>query len=187
MNQKIILKYLKTTIINFPIKKIQLFKDEITVIINNNYLLNFLLFLKLHVLCQYKILTCISSVDYPKKQYRFEIIYELLSLRFNHRLKVKTLVNQLQYMESCENIFSSGGWFECEIFDMFGIFFLNHSNLTRILTDYGFEGYPLRKDFPLSGYVELRYDEKRKRIINEFIELSQEYRTFDFYSPWNLI
>lgn len=185
MNQKLILNHIKTVIKNFPVKKIQIYKDEIFILIDNYYLLKFLLFLKLHVLCQYQILTCISCVDYPKKQYRFEVVYELLSIRFNHRIKIKTNINQLQFLRSCEEVYLSSGWYECEIFDMFGIFFENHSNLKRILTDYGFEGYPLRKDFPLSGYIELRYDEKQKRIISEYIELAQEYRTFDFLTPWN--
>jgi NADH-quinone oxidoreductase subunit C len=87
-------------------------------------------------------------------------------------------------VESCENVYIAAGWFESEIFDMFGIFFSNHSNLRRILTDYGFEGYPLRKDFPLSGFIELRYDDSQKRIVTDYIQFSQEYRTFDFLSPW---
>ncbi len=186
MIHKIISKNLKTVIKSFPIQKVQLNKDEITFFVNNNYLKELLLFIKLHYLCQYKILTCISGVDYPKKQNRFEIIYEFLSVKFNNRIKIKVYSNQLSYIESCENIYPSAGWYECEIFDMFGVFFINHNNLKRILTDYGFEGYPLRKDFPLSGYVELRYDDQQKKIINEHIELAQEYRTFDFYGPWNL-
>jgi len=186
MNQKITEHYIKTLTTVLPLKKTKICKDEIIIITHYSYLLNILLFLKLHNLCQYKILTCISCVDFPKKQHRFEIIYELLSIKFNHRLKIKIIVNQLQFLESCENIYLAANWFECEIFDMFGIFFINHSNLKRILTDYGFEGYPLRKDFPLSGYIELRYDERNKKIISEYIELAQEYRTFDFYSPWNL-
>lgn len=185
MNPKIIFNYINTIIRILPIKKIQIGCEEISFLINENYLLKFLLFLKLHTLCQYEILSCISCVDYPTKQNRFEIIYELLSIRFNNRIKLKTQINQIKFIESCEKIYPSSGWHECEIFDMFGLFFTNHNNLTRILTDYGFEGFPLRKDFPLSGYIEIKYDEKQKRIISEFIELAQEYRTFNFSSPWN--
>jgi NADH/F420H2 dehydrogenase subunit C len=168
----------------FPIKKIQLFKNEIAVFIDNTLLLKFLLFLKSHNYCQYKILTSISGVDFIKKQNRFEIVYELLSIRFNNRIRIKNSINQLQLVESCETLFSAAGWFESEVFDLYGIFFINNSNLRRILTDYGFEGYPLRKDFPLSGFVELRYDETQKRLVSDYLQLAQEYRTFDFLSPW---
>lgn len=185
MNKNILLYHIQTLVKIFPLKKVQVYKNEIVLIIENKFLLKLLLFLKNNVMCQYKILICISGIDYPKKKYRFEIAYELVSIRYNIRLRIKTCVNQLNFVDSSEQIFSAANWFECEVFDMFGIFFSNHSNLKRILTDYGFEGYPLRKDFPLSGYVELRYDEKLKRIVNEYIELAQEYRTFDFYSPWN--
>jgi len=187
MNQKINIKNIKMLIKIFPIKKVQVYKNEIVMFVDSQYLLKFLLFLKSHVMCQYSILTCISGVDYFKKYNRFETVYDLLSIRYNNRMRVKISVNQLQFVDSCEKIYPSAGWYECEIFDMFGIFFANHKNLKRILTDYGFEGYPLRKDFPLSGYVELRYDDKQKRIISEYIELAQEYRTFDFSSPWNRI
>lgn len=168
----------------FPIKKVQIFNNEIAVFIENSLLLKFLTFLKYHTFCQYKILTSISGIDFIKKQDRFEIVYELLSVRYNNRIRIKNSINQLQLVNSCERIFSSAGWFESEVFDMYGIFFTNNSNLRRILTDYGFEGYPLRKDFPLSGFVELRYDETQKRLITDYIQLAQEYRTFDFLSPW---
>lgn len=186
MNQKqIIIKHIKMITKIFPIKKVQVYKNEIVIFIESCFLFNLLLFLKFHTVCQYQILTSISGVDYPKKQNRFEVVYDLLSIRYNNRIRIKTLINQLQLVDSCEKIFLAAGWFESEVYDMYGIFFANHSNLRRILTDYGFEGYPLRKDFPLSGFVELRYDEKQKRIISEYIELAQEYRTFDFLSPWN--
>ena len=96
------------------------------------------------------------------------------------------LQNELESIESCIEIFPSSSWYECEVWDMYGIFFKNHTNLRRILTDYGFEGHPLRKDFPLNGYIEVRYSENQKRVINESIEFSQEYRTFNFFGPWNL-
>jgi NADH-quinone oxidoreductase subunit C len=168
----------------FPIKKIQIFKNEIAIFIENTLVLNFLILLKYHIFCQYKVLTSISGVDFIKKQNRFEIVYELLSIRYNNRIRIKNSINQLQLVDSCEHLFSAAGWFESEVFDMYGIFFMNNSNLRRILTDYGFEGYPLRKDFPLSGFVELRYDETQKRLVSDYIQLAQEYRTFDFLSPW---
>ena len=151
-----------------------------------NHLLDILLFFKNHILYQFKILTCISCVDYPMNKYRFKIVYELLSIRFNARLRVKVFTHELLGLDSCEKLFLAGSWYECEIFDMFGVFFKNHSNLKRILTDYGFEGHPLRKDFPLSGFIEMRYHESKKRVVTESIELSQEYRTFKFLSPWEV-
>lgn len=187
MNKKIIIKNIKMLVKTFPIKRVQVYQNETVIFVDSHYLLKFLLFLKSHVMCQYQILTSISGIDYPKKHNRFEIAYDLLSIKYNHRIRVKISINQLQFIDSCEKIYSAAGWFECEVFDMFGIFFANHMNLKRILTDYGFEGFPLRKDFPLSGYVELRYDDRQKRIISEYIELAQEYRTFDFSSPWTRI
>ena len=108
----------------------------------------------------------------------------MLSIKYNNRIRIKISIDQLQIVESCEKLYISAGWYENEIFDMFGIFFFNHSNLRRILTDYGFEGYPLRKDFPLSGFIELRYDDSQKRIVTDFIQFSQEYRKFEFLNPW---
>lgn len=168
-----------------PIKKIQFFNSEITLIVQTKDILEILLFFKNHFLCQFKILTCISGVDYPKNQYRFCIVYDLLSVRYNTRLKIKIFTYELGSIFSSTTVFSAAGWFESEIWDMFGVFFKNHTNLKRILTDYGFQGYPLRKDFPLSGFIEMRYNETQKRVISESIELSQEYRTFNFLSPWD--
>ena len=185
MNLNLItLANIKMIVKTFPIKRIQIFKEEIVIYIDSSFILYFLVFLKYHTLCQYKILISLSGIDYIKKQNRFELVYDLLSVKFNSRIRIKLSVNQLQMVESCENVFIAAGWFESEIFDMFGIFFSNHSNLRRILTDYGFEGYPLRKDFPLSGFIELRYDDSQKRIVTDYIQFSQEYRTFDFLSPW---
>lgn len=185
MSNKIIIKNLNNITKIFPVKKIQLYKNEVVIFISNIHIQKFLLFLKLHTLCQYSLLSSISGVDYIKKQYRFEIVYELLSIRYNNRIRIKTFTDLLGVLTSSEQIYASAGWFESEIFDMFGVFFKNHTNLRRLLTDYGFQGYPLRKDFPLSGYIELKYDAKKKRIISEYLELSQEYRTFDFLNPWN--
>ena len=181
---KIFVENLKILSKIFPIKKIQIYNSEISVVLYNKDLIDGLLFFKNNILYQFKILTCISGVDYPANKYRFKIVYELLSVRYNIRLRVKIFNHELIPASSCENLFPAAGWFECEIWDMFGIFFQNHSNLKRILTDYGFEGYPLRKDFPLSGYVEMCYNEVQKGVKEESIELSQEYRDFDTYSIW---
>jgi NADH/F420H2 dehydrogenase subunit C len=135
--------------------------------------------------CQYKVLTAITGTDYPERIDRFEVSYELLSLKFNNRLRVKTSINEVGSLESITKVYSSANWWEREIWDMFGIFFSNHPDLRRILTDYGFEGYPLRKDFPLSGYVEVRYDDTVKRVVCEPLELAQEFRSFNFESPWS--
>lgn len=167
-----------------PIKKIQFYNSEMTLVVETEDIIHILLFFKNHFLCQFKILTCISGVDYPKSNYRFVIVYDLLSVRYNARLKIKIFTYELADVYSVVNVYSAAGWFESEIWDMFGIFFKSHANLKRVLTDYGFQGYPLRKDFPLSGFIEMRYNETQKRVINESIELSQEYRTFNFLSPW---
>jgi len=186
MKLKLIIENLKNITKICPIQKIQIHNSEITLIIKSNFLLEVLLIFKNHIGFQFKILTCISGVDYPINKYRFKLVYELLSIRYNSRLRIKIFLNELMSVNSCDKLFLTGGWYECEIWDMFGIFFTNHSNLKRILTDYGFEGYPLRKDFPLSGFIEMRYNEIEKRVIAEPIELAQEYRTFKFLSPWEI-
>lgn len=186
MNKHIILlvENLKNIAKICPVEKIQIFNSEITLVVKASQLLNTLLFFKNHILYQYKILTCISGVDYAMNKYRFKLVYELLSIRYNSRIRIKILSHELMAVDSCHTLFFTASWYECEMWDMFGIFFKNHDNLRRILTDYGFEGYPLRKDFPLSGFIEMRYHETKKRVINESIELSQEYRAFKFLSSW---
>jgi len=186
MNQQLVIKSIYNIFRTCPIEKIQIFNESLILVIKPNLLFDILLFFKLHILYQFDILTCISGVDYPANKYRFKLVYELLSIRYNYRLKIKTFAHELTAINSCNKLFLSGKWYECEIWDMFGVFFIDHPNLKRILTDYGFEGYPLRKDFPLSGFVEMRYNEIQKRVINESIELCQEYRTFTFLSPWEL-
>jgi len=181
---KLFVENLKIVSKIFPVKKIQIYNYETAIVVHASDLLNILIFLKNNILYQFKLLTCISGVDYPMNKYRFKIVYELLSIRYNSRLRVKIFNHELVPVDSCEFLFPSAGWFECEIWDMFGIFFRNHSNIRRILTDYGFEGYPLRKDFPLSGYVEMNYNEIQKGVKEESIELSQEYRDFDTFSIW---
>jgi NADH/F420H2 dehydrogenase subunit C len=170
-----------------PILKIQFHVNDISVVINKNNLIPILIFLKNNIQYQFKVLTCISGVDYPNKKYRFELTYELLSVRYNNRLRVKIFSDEISPIKSINNVYSASNWYEAEIWDMFGIFFTNHPNLSKLLTDYGFEGYPLRKDFPLTGFVESSYDYVRKRVVNEKVELSQEYRSFKFESPWEIL
>ena len=132
----------------------------------------------------FKQLIDICAVDYPNKEDRFEIVYHLLSLGLNQRIRIKVLVKDGEILPSVVSCYSAANWVEREIWDLFGIVFSGHPDLRRILTDYGFEGYPLRKDFPLTGFVEVSYDDKEKRVINQSVDLAQDFRTFDFESPW---
>lgn len=167
-----------------PILTYQKIQDENILVILNSHLVFILLFLKKHIGYQYKILSCISGVDFLGKTYRFSIIYDLLSLTFNNRIRIKIFVDEITFVTSCTSVFVNADWWEREIWDLFGIYFSQHSDLRRILTDYGFEGAPLRKDFPLSGFVEVRYDETKKRVVLEPLELAQEFRAFVFETPW---
>ncbi len=162
------------------ISKIQIKQNSLVLTIFTNYLPFICEFLKNHTNTQYSTLIDIVVIDYPLKTKRFEVVYSLLSIPHNKRVFLKCYLPTLPAIHSITSIYSVASWFEREAWDMFGIFFLNNFDLRRILTDYGFEGHPFRKDFPLSGYVELRYDENQKRIISEFLEVSQEYRHFDF-------
>ena len=167
-----------------PILRFELYKHESSFLVLTSIFNKILIIFKNHFKYQFKVLTCISGVDYPENLYRFKIVYELLSIKFNSRLRLKILVDELTPVNSIENIFPGASWWESEIWDMFGVFFLNQYNLTRLLTDYGFQGYPLRKDFPLSGFTESKYNSVKNRVVYENIELAQEYRTFEFISPW---
>jgi NADH dehydrogenase (ubiquinone) Fe-S protein 3 len=167
-----------------PILIYQRINDEKIIVVSHQKL-NFVLnCLKLHFGYQYHLLTSISGVDFLGKDYRFSVVYDLLSLTFNSRIRVKVFVNEITSVPSIVNTFINANWWEREVWDMYGIYFDNHPDLRRILTDYGFEGHPMRKDFPLSGYVEFRYDENKKRVIGEPIELTQEFRSFNFEMPW---
>ena len=135
--------------------------------------------------CQCQLLMDITGVDYPDRiKARFEVVYQLLSLRHNHRIRVKLSVDEDTLVPSAVNLYSSALWYEREIWDMYGVMFDGNPDLRRILTDYGFEGHPQRKDFPLTGYVELRYDEELKRVVYEPVKLTQDFRSFDYLSPW---
>jgi NADH/F420H2 dehydrogenase subunit C len=168
-----------------PVDCLQVLNNEVICTVQPQHILFVLTFLRDHVNCQYKVLSAVTGTDYPEKADRFEISYELLSIKFNNRLRVKTSVNEVGSIESVTKIYNSANWWEREVWDMLGVFFSNHPDLRRILTDYGFEGYPLRKDFPLSGYVEVRYDDTVKRVVCEPLELAQEFRSFNFESPWS--
>lgn len=181
---KLLEENLKDLVQVCPVEKIRLYDENLTVEVKSEHVHDVLFFFRYHTLYQFEILTCISGVDYPMNKYRFKVVYDLLSIRYNSRLRVETFAHELLSLDSCSDIFPAANWYECEVWDMYGIFFNNHPNLKRILTDYGFEGHPLRKDFPLSGYVEMRYNEIEKRVVHESIELCQEYREFSFLSPW---
>jgi len=134
--------------------------------------------------CQFKQLMDICGVDYPEREQRFDVVYNLLSLTHNSRIRIKIQTNEETHVPSICSVFSSAAWWEREAWDLYGIFFSEHPDLRRILTDYGFDGHPLRKDFPLTGYLEVRYDDEQKRVVYEPVKLTQEYRNFDFLSPW---
>ena len=134
--------------------------------------------------CRFQVMIDLCGVDYPDRPERFEVVYNLLSLKLNQRIRVKVTAGEEDLVPSITGVHSAAGWFEREAWDLYGIFFSDHPDLRRILTDYGFEGHPLRKDFPLTGYVELRYDEEQKRVVYDKVKLKQEFRSFDFVSPW---
>jgi NADH/F420H2 dehydrogenase subunit C len=169
----------------FPFVSYQYLQGEGVFIVLNKHLLFVLTFLKLHIGFQYTLLSCVSGVDILNSKYRFAVVYDLLSLTYNSRIRVKVFVNEMTAVPSLISIYINSDWWEREVWDMYGILFLGHPDLRRILTDYGFEGHPMRKDFPLSGYVEVRYDETKKRIVLEPVELTQEYRLFSFETPWS--
>ena len=141
-------------------------------------------FLKTDSACRFSSLVDITAVDHPERAERFDMVYHFLSMYQNHRIRLKVAVGEEEMVPSLVNIHPSANWFEREVFDMFGILFSGHPDLRRILTDYGFRGFPLRKDFPTTGYTEVRYDEAQKRVVYEPVKLVQEYRQFDFMSPW---
>ena len=158
--------------------------EELIIETNSDDLIDVITFLKSNDNCSFRQLIDIAGVDYPADDKRFELVYLLLSHEFNSRIKISVKFEIGKKINSIVNIFPSANWMEREVFDMFGVEFQNHPDLRRILTDYNFEGYPLRKDFPLTGFKEVRYSEKDKKVIYEPVKLEQEYRDFDFQSPW---
>ena len=163
---------------------LQIADDEIVISSAATSLLRLIQFLKEDQNCKFNILIDICGVDYPEKDKRFEIVYHFLSLSVNRRIRVKLMTNEETKVPSIVDLFPSAGWYEREVYDLFGVIFSGNTDLRRLLTDYGFKGHPLRKDFPLTGYVEVRYDEEQKRVIYEPVKLTQEFRNFDFVSPW---
>lgn len=157
---------------------------ELELTIERSAIIKVLTFLRDDANCQFKQLVDICGVDYPEKEFRFCIVYNLLSMVHNRRIRIKVWTNEDEPVGTAVPVFSAANWFEREVWDLYGVYFSEHPDLRRILTDYGFEGHPLRKDFPLTGYVELRYDDEQKRVVYEPVKLSQDFRTFDFLSPW---
>lgn len=153
----------------------------------NKHLLGLLTFLKNNQHLQFKTLISITATDFPQNKERFELSYFLLSYKLNTRLIIKLTTNDTTPVNSIVSIYSGANWYEREVWDLFGVFFSNHPDLRRILTDYGFEGFPFRKDFPQTGFVEVRYDDEKKHVLYEPLEIAQEFRSFDFISPWTNI
>jgi len=158
--------------------------DELSITTQRASLVKLMTFLRDDSNCQFKVLVDVTAVDYPERDERFEVVYNLLSVALNQRIRIKVTTDETAPVPSVTSVFSTAGWFEREVWDLFGVLFTDHPDLRRLLTDYGFQGHPLRKDFPLTGYVELRYDAEQKRVVYEPVKLTQEFRTFDFISPW---
>jgi NADH-quinone oxidoreductase subunit C len=157
---------------------------ELSLFVEAGDIIDVLTFLKNDVQCQFFAFIDISGVDYPVREKRFEVVYHLLSPRQNQRIRVKVSTDEETPIPSVIEVFPAANWYEREVYDLYGVFFTDHPDLRRILTDYGFEGHPLRKDFPLTGFVEVRYNDEAKRVVYEPVELRQEFRNFDFLSPW---
>ena len=157
---------------------------ELTILVRTASIVKVMSFLRDDTTCLFKQVVDVCGVDYPSRELRFDVVYHLLSMKHNQRVRVKVHTDEDTAVPSITGVFSAAGWFERETWDMYGVMFSDHPDLRRILTDYGFEGHPLRKDFPLTGYVEVRYDEEQKRCVYEPVKLTQDFRNFDFLSPW---
>ncbi|HEY3638129.1 MAG TPA: NADH-quinone oxidoreductase subunit C [Rhizomicrobium sp.] len=157
---------------------------ELTLDVERDEIVRVLSYLRDNSACQFTMLIDIAGVDWPQRERRFDVVYHLLSLEKNRRIRLKLETDENSPVPSCVSVHPGANWFEREAFDMYGITFADHPDLRRLLTDYGFSGYPFRKDFPLTGYVELRYDEEQKRVVYQPVDLVQEFRDFDFMSPW---
>ena len=169
------------------VQRASIFKDELALHCAPSSIPHVLETLRDHRSTQYRQLMEVTAVDWPSNEHRFEMVYSLLSVEYNSRILVKSHASETLPVPSVSHLFSSAIWAEREVWDMFGVVFTGHPDLRRILTDYGFEGHPLRKDFPLTGFTEIRYDEEKKRIVSEPVELAQEYRKFDFPNPWEQV
>jgi NADH-quinone oxidoreductase subunit C len=170
----------------FPedVTKTEIAYGELIATVGRDAILRVLAFLRDDPRCLFSMLVDICGVDYPDRAERFDVVYNLLSLKHNQRIRLKVTTDEESPVPSATAIYSAAGWFEREAWDLYGIYFADHPDLRRLLTDYGFEGHPMRKDFPLTGYVELRYDEDQKRVVYQPVRLKQEFRSFDFLSPW---
>lgn len=163
---------------------VTIMQDELSIKVHRQYIQKVLNFLRDDAELLFKQLIDIAGVDYPERPARFDVVYHLLSLQHNSRIRVKIETDELHPVPSVCSIFNAANWYEREIWDMFGILFDGHPDLRRLLTDYGFQGHPLRKDFPLSGHVEVRYDHEQRRVVYDTLNLTQDYRNFDYLSPW---
>ena len=157
---------------------------ELTIGVARDRIVDALTFLRDDARCRFEVLIDICGVDWPARGERFDVVYHLLAPRLNQRIRVKLKTDEATPVASVVEVYPAANWFEREAYDMYGILFSGHPDLRRLLTDYGFQGHPLRKDFPLTGYVEVRYDDEQKRVVYEPVELTQEFRSFDFESPW---
>ena len=166
------------------VKKTEIIRDELIIWADRDGLLKVLRFLRDNNECYFTQLVDITAIDYPNKPERFTLVYNMLSMRQNMRVRVKTTTDEDTPVPSATSLFSAANWYEREVWDMYGVMFASHPDLRRILTDYGFEGHPLRKEFPLTGYNEVRYDEEEKRVVYEPVKLQQDFRNFDYLSPW---
>ncbi|MBV0892267.1 NADH-quinone oxidoreductase subunit C [Paracoccus sp. Z118] len=158
--------------------------DELTLTVNAGGIAALAEFLRTEPTCRFSTLIDITAIDFPNRPARFDVVWQFLSMYTNQRIRIKAAVREDDLVPSLTRVHPSAGWFEREVFDMFGIMFSGHPDLRRILTDYGFQGHPLRKDFPTSGYVQVRWNDSLKRVVYEPVNLTQEYRQFDFLSPW---
>lgn len=163
----------------------QIIADELILTVRREAIIEVLQFLRDDADCQFRQLVDICGADYPERTgERFDVVYNLLSLTINNRIRIKIRTDENTPVQSAVSVFSSAGWYEREAWDMYGIYFAGNPDLRRILTDYGFDGHPMRKDFPLTGHVELRYDNEQRRVVYEPVKLTQDFRTFDYLSPW---
>jgi NADH-quinone oxidoreductase subunit C len=158
--------------------------DELTVHAQAADIVKVATFLRDDPACQFVCIIDVTAVDWPGREQRFDVVYHLLSPRMNKRVRVKIMTDEVTPVASLVDVYSGANWYERETYDLYGVLFTGHPDMRRILTDYGFEGHPLRKDFPLTGFVEVRWDDEQKRVVYEKVNLNQEFRTFDFLSPW---
>lgn len=172
-------------VLNKYIKKVQVKSNSLNIKTITNSIYPLIFFLKNHTMCQFKLLTDILCYDKPAKKYRFSLIYNILSLDYNYRVKVQIKLKEKKpLISTMTSLYGAAGWLEREVWDLFGIYFINNRDLRRILTDYGFKGYPLRKDFPLTGFIEVIYDDSEKQVVYKEIDLSQDFRNYKFKNAW---